>query len=126
MQIQESGVATAIESIYRDLEYARSLIKRTVVEDVAEEEDNEHSTIRNRDPAPGHARSPSSTSGHSSTASLRAAPSEDWSVISDQEDQDGERNAPEISPSSEGRGIKHSPSKRTSIAAAMLSVLPDL
>jgi sterol 3beta-glucosyltransferase len=125
MQIQENGVATAIESIYRDLDYARSLIKRTVVED-ADEDDNEHSTIRNRDPVPGHVRSPSSTSGHSSTASLRAAPSEDWSVISDQEDQEGERHSPEISPNSEGRGIKQSPSKRTSIAAAMLSVLPDL
>ncbi|KAF7784577.1 CAZyme family GT1 [Agaricus bisporus var. burnettii] len=121
----ENGVATAIESIYRDLEYARSLIKRPVVED-AEEDDTEHSTIRNTDPSPGHTRSPSTTSGHSSTASLRAAPSEDWSVISDQEGQEGERNSPESSPSNEGKGLRHSPMKRTSIAAAMLSVLPDL
>ncbi|KAF9455009.1 glycosyltransferase family 1 protein [Macrolepiota fuliginosa MF-IS2] len=116
----ENGVATAIESIYRDLEYARSLIKHTPVEDRVEEADNEHSTIRNHDPSSSNAFSPSSSAG-----SARGAPSEDWSVISDQEDQDRERRSSESSRNSEAKANKDSPSKRASIAAAVLSVLPD-
>ena len=80
--IQEDGVATAIESIYRDLEYARSLIKRHGVDDLdgISELDGEDSTIRNHDDM-----SPSSLSGYSSGGSVRGAPSEDWSVISEQD-----------------------------------------
>ena len=43
--MQDNGVKTAIQSIYRDLEYARSLIKRKLATDApeAEEEDTEES-----------------------------------------------------------------------------------
>lgn len=80
--IQEDGVTVAIESIYRDLEYARSLIKHHGVDDLEgiSEVDGEGSTIRNHDDL-----SPSSLSGYSSGGSLRGAPSEDWSVISEQD-----------------------------------------
>ena len=80
--IQEDGVTVAIESIYRDLEYARSLIKHHGVDDLEGigEVDGEDSTIRNHDDM-----SPSSLSGYSSGGSLRGAPSEDWSVISEQD-----------------------------------------
>lgn len=121
--IQENGVAAAIESIYRDLEYARSLIKHTAVEDPDEQADNEHSTIRNF--TYPNTFSPSSLSGCSSAGSVRGAPSEDWSVISDQEDQEKGRRSSESSRNSEGKAAKDSTSKRTSITAAMLSVLPD-
>ncbi|KAG6866023.1 hypothetical protein C0991_009432 [Blastosporella zonata] len=72
----ESGVSTAIECIYRDLEYARSLIKHV---DTDEEDDNEHTTVRNHEHG--------SQSGYSSSGSARGAPSEDWSVISEQDDR---------------------------------------
>ncbi|KAF9478691.1 glycosyltransferase family 1 protein [Pholiota conissans] len=77
----ENGVATAIESIYRDLEYSRSLIKRHVAED-AEEGATEASTVRHNDNM-----SPSSHSGYSSGGSIRGAPSDGWSVISEQDDR---------------------------------------
>ena len=80
---QEDGVATAVESIYRDLEYARSLIKQHHdTHDLGDisEVDGEDSTIRNRDNM-----SPSSLSGDSSGGSVRGAPSEDWSIISEQD-----------------------------------------
>ncbi|KAF9015467.1 hypothetical protein BDQ17DRAFT_1386196 [Cyathus striatus] len=103
----ENGVATAIESIYRDLEYARSLIKRNKTEDVGSSTDDEayteHATIRNSN-QPLQASSP--VGSYSSAGSGRGAPSEDWSVISDQED-------------------RRSSDKRTSFTAAVLSVLPD-
>ncbi|RDB29507.1 Sterol 3-beta-glucosyltransferase [Hypsizygus marmoreus] len=76
----ENGVSTAIESLYRDLEYARSLIKRTNSDDDDDEMDNEHSTVRNQDHSGSH-------SGYSSSGSARGAPSEDWSVISEQDDR---------------------------------------
>ncbi|KAJ3570870.1 hypothetical protein NP233_g4123 [Leucocoprinus birnbaumii] len=120
----ENGVATAIESIYRDLEYARSLIKHTAVEDPGDDVDNEHSTIRNRE-ASSNNFSPSSYSGYGSVGSLRGPPSEDWSVISDSEDQDRERRSSVGSQLGEAKGSKDSPPKQKSIAAAMLSVLPD-
>ena len=108
-------MATAIESIYRDLEYARSLIKHTNVDSDREEEaDTEHSTIRNYDQSLTNNFSPSS---YSSNGSVRGAPSEDWSVISDSDDR-----------RSSHLGESHStPSttKRSNIAAAVLSVLPD-
>lgn len=75
---------TAIEAIYRDLEYARSLVKDPVAGDLHEDTpDAEHATIRESrqplSPEPSGARSASS-----SVSSAHDAPS-DWSVISDQE-----------------------------------------
>ncbi|KAJ7071464.1 glycosyltransferase family 1 protein [Mycena amicta] len=105
----EDGVATAIESIYRDLDYARSLIKRVVPEsdeDLDNEVEGEHSTIRDR-------------SGYSSSGSTAGgAGSEDWSVISE---QDGRRR----SISSQHSDEREPSSKRNSLAAAVLSVLPS-
>ncbi|KAJ7139710.1 hypothetical protein C8R44DRAFT_310723 [Mycena epipterygia] len=110
----EDGVATAIESIYRDMDYARSLIKRVVPDsddDLEDEIDGEHSTIRDRpnlaEPQSGYSSSGSAPGG---------APSEDWSVISE---QDGRRSSIS-SQHSEGRS-----SKRNSLAAAVMSVLPS-
>ncbi|KAF5377187.1 hypothetical protein D9615_006328 [Tricholomella constricta] len=109
-QIQsENGVSTAIECIYRDLEYARSLVKHADTDD--EDEDNEHSTVRNQDNL-------GSQSGYSSSGSARGAPSEDWSVISEQEDR-------RSSFGSRHSLSRDSPAKRTSFTAAVLSVLPD-
>ena len=114
MKLQENGVATAIESIYRDLDYARSLVKRHVVEDEDDEEGTaEDSTIRHRDNI-----SPSSPSGYSSEGSHRGTPSEDWSVISDPEDR---RLSLGSQPSE-----RQTASKRTSFGAAAISILPDL
>ena len=75
-------MATAIEAIYRDLEYARSLIKGGRDDLI----DAEHATIRERHTSPRPSPERSGThSARSSTCSTRGAPSE-WSVISDQED----------------------------------------
>ncbi|ESK98185.1 udp-glucose:sterol glycosyltransferase [Moniliophthora roreri MCA 2997] len=113
----ENGVATAIESIYRDLEYARSLIKHNVSESEDDDSiDNEHGTVRDHDFSNSELRS-----GDSSSGSARGAPSEDWSVISDQD----ERRSSVSSRHSEGRRPSADRGKRTSLAAAMLSVLPD-
>ncbi|KAF7340015.1 Sterol 3-beta-glucosyltransferase [Mycena venus] len=107
----EDGVATAIESIYRDMDYARSLIKRVVPDSDDEDEvDGEHSTIRDR---------PAEQSGYSSSGSAPGG-SEDWSVISE---QDGRRSSIS-SQHSEGRSPDIS-SKRNSLAAAVMSVLPS-
>jgi sterol 3beta-glucosyltransferase len=109
-------VATAIEAIYRDLEYARTLIKRPGApeERAGETDDAEDVTIRERVPS-----SPPSTSetrsGGSSTGG--GPPSEDWSVVSDLDDLHSSVG------SLNGKGAK-SP-KRSSLTAAMLSVLPD-
>ncbi|KAJ6626839.1 hypothetical protein B0H10DRAFT_1996784 [Mycena sp. CBHHK59/15] len=115
----EDGVATAIESIYRDMDYARSLIKRVVVDSDDDLEDEiEHSTIRDR---PNLTAEPQS--GYSSSGSVAGgAPSEDWSVISE---QDGRRLSisSQHSALGEGRSVDHS--KRNSLAAAVMSVLPS-
>lgn len=106
---QENGVAVAVESIYRDLEYARSLIKRHTAEEHEDSKEDEGSTVRVHDNI-----SPGSLS--SSAGSGRGVASEDWSVISEQD----ERRS--------SLGSHHSGSrsaKRTSFAAAVLSVLPD-
>ncbi|KAI0786102.1 glycosyltransferase family 1 protein [Abortiporus biennis] len=80
----ENGVATAIEAIYRDLEYARSLIKGTPASLETRDLDPEGATIRERFSRSSSTRSrPSRRSGDSD--SPRGAQS-DWSVISDQED----------------------------------------
>jgi len=71
----EDGVGKAVECLYRDLDYARSLIKRG---DESSDVDFGHHI----------SRPPSRTAGaQSSSASGSARPgSEDWSVISEQED----------------------------------------
>ncbi|KAK7058363.1 Sterol 3-beta-glucosyltransferase [Paramarasmius palmivorus] len=121
----ENGVATAIESIYRDLEYARSLIKHSVSESEDDNSiDNEDGTIRDQ----GFPRTNSEPrSCDSSNGSIRGAPSEDWSVISDQDERRSSFRRSSVSSRrsrSEGRSSADR-GKRTSIAAAMLSVLPD-
>lgn len=82
-----------------------------MAEDRSEEVVNEDSTIRNYD-----SMSPGSFSGRSSSGSIRGAPSEDWSVISEQD----ERRSSLGSRYGEGRSAKC-----TSFAAAVLAVLPD-
>ena len=105
-------MATAIEAIYRDLEYARTLIKRPGAPDerTGEINDAEDATIRERGP-------PSSPPSRSETSTGGGPPSEDWSVVSDLDDLHSSVG------SLNGKGAK-SP-KRSSLTAAMLSVLPD-
>jgi len=115
----EDGVATAIESIYRDLEYARSLIKLPLAESpVQEEGESQDSAARSADyraNLPPGSRSPRSSSGS------RRAPSEDWSVISDPDD----RRSSVSSGHGDGFATRDGPSKRASLTAAVLSVLPE-
>ncbi|KAI0639100.1 hypothetical protein C8Q77DRAFT_1045127 [Trametes polyzona] len=78
----ENGVAVAIEAIYRDLEYARSLIKGAAHRDHRDlrEElfDAEHATIRDY---------PSfSPPEHPSPSGSATGPASDWSVISDSDE----------------------------------------
>ncbi|KIK49556.1 glycosyltransferase family 1 protein [Suillus luteus UH-Slu-Lm8-n1] len=112
----ENGVATAIEAIYRDLDYARSLIKRTPheseavhdVEGAARDEQNAQSTLER--------------SGSGSRASVDSRRvSEDWSVISDGDD----RRPSGSGRVSDGKLDRSSTFKRSSLAAAVMSVLPD-
>lgn len=112
---KENGPATAVEAIYRDLEYARSLIKRTAQDDLSDVIDDEDATIRDYE----QQRPSSSHSGYSS-GSGRGASSEDWSVISDQEDQPGSRPSRLYDTTVD----RSSTFKRNSLAAAVLSVLP--
>ena len=111
--VQENGVATAIEAIYRDLEYARTLIKRPGAPD-AENNDAEDATIRER----GVPSSPPSRSEARSSPTGGGPPSEDWSVVSDLDDLHSS-----VGSSLNGKGAKQP--KRNSLTAAMLSVLPD-
>jgi sterol 3beta-glucosyltransferase len=113
--VQENGVATAIESIYRDLEYARSLIKRSNIND---EESNLGPTTKEEDSLPSGSHS---GSGYSSSGSAHRAASDDWSIISEQDD----RRSSMSSQPSEGRLTRECSAKRTSFTAAVLSVLPD-
>lgn len=110
-----------MESIYRDLEYARSLIKRTSSDEDGDEMDTEDATIKDDDHAYPSNPSSGSHSGYSSGGSARGAPSEDWSVISDQDD----RRSSLGSGRSEGQLSRSGSAKRTSFTAAVLSVLPD-
>ncbi len=116
--IQENGVATAIEAIYRDLEYARTFIKRPGAPDerTGDVDDAEHATIRERG-APSSPPSRSETRSGGSSAG-GGPPSEDWSVVSDPDDLYSS-----VGSSLSGKGAKLS--KRNSLTAAMLSVLPD-
>ncbi|KAJ4476628.1 glycosyltransferase family 1 protein [Lentinula aciculospora] len=113
---KESGVETAIESIYRDLDYARSLIKRQIdVDGDGGDTDIENSTIREQQPY-----SAEPTSGYNSNGSVHGAPS-DWSVISER----GDTSRRSSVSSTFGGTSDDRPSKRSSIAAAMLSVIPN-
>ncbi|KAI6136871.1 glycosyltransferase family 1 protein [Pisolithus sp. B1] len=97
----ENGVATAIEAIYRDLDYARALIKRPPN---AVEEAEDPSTLEGT----------GSRSRYDSGGSQRG--SEDWSMISDPDDTRvslGSRRSDSMS------------LKRNSLAAAVMSVLPE-
>ena len=76
--MQENGVATAIEAIYRDMEYARTLIKG-VARRNEECSDAEHATIRDY-PAD------STPSEHPSPSMSASGAASDWSVISDSDD----------------------------------------
>lgn len=116
--MQENGVATAIEAIYRDLDYARSLIRRhssgstdLVEGDGATEQlcDTSTSTLEHSSPR----------SRYDSLGSQRG--SEDWSVISDAED----RRSSFSSRRSTGKMDRSATLKRNSLAAAVMSVLPD-
>lgn len=104
---QENGTATAVEAIYRDLEYARSLVKQRTMRNALSEavaDIDEGATIRDLE------RSSSPQSSYSSSGSGHRASSEDWSVISDQDDRNNE---------------KSSSARRNSLAAAVMSVIPD-
>ena len=118
--MKENGPATAAEAIYRDLEYARSLIKRTVHDDLLEDVIvDEDATIRDYERRPS-----SSHSGYSSSGSGPGASSEDWSVISDQEDRRSSMGSRRSR--SDGPVDRPSTLKRNSLTAAMMSVLPAL
>jgi sterol 3beta-glucosyltransferase len=120
--IQENGVATAIEAIYRDLDYARSLIKRTPnepettrdVEGTAQDERNtpsSHSTLEGSGSCSGSRNSEDSRRG-----------SEDWSVISDSDEKRSSCGSRRLS---DGKLDRSSTFRRSSLAAAVMSVLPD-
>ncbi|KAL4069427.1 glycosyltransferase family 1 protein [Scleroderma citrinum] len=103
----ENGVGTAIESIYRDLEYARSLIKRP------------SNTVEGTNQGPSVPEDPVSRCKYDSAGSQRG--SEDWSVISDLD----EGRSSFGSRRSDGKLDLSSSYKRNSLAAAVMSVLPD-
>ena len=122
-------MATAIESIYRDLEYARSLIKAPPTQprplpphdDSDQELVLENSTIRDSVTT----NNSEHNSGYNSSSG-GGAPSEDWSMVS----ADGEERRPSTSGSRPPVQRRRSSAdrianKRNSIAAAMLAVLPD-
>ncbi|KAL5518675.1 ATG26 [Sanghuangporus vaninii] len=111
----ENGVATAIESIYRDLEYARSLIKTSRAE-------SENDTIREvRRPQSSNLSTAFSSPQSSADSYVEAqeAPSEDWSVISDSDEKRSSRHSTDMRTQSTA-------SKRSSLAAAVFSVLPEV
>jgi len=95
------------------------LIKRTVRDDLLEDIiDGEHATIRDHEHRPS-----SSHSGYSSCGSELRASSEDWSVISDQEDRRSSMGSRRSR--SDGPTDRPSTFKRNSLAAAVMSVIPD-
>jgi len=83
--------------------------------------DTEEATIKDDDHVYSSNPPSGSHSGYSSGGSVRGAPSEDWSVISDQDD----RRSSLGSRRSEGQPSGSDSAKRTSFTAAVLSVLPD-
>ncbi|KAG1754997.1 glycosyltransferase family 1 protein [Suillus paluster] len=115
----ENGVATAIEAIYRDLDYARSLIKRTPNE--SETTHDVEAAVRDeQNVISSHSTLERSGSGSWNSGDSRRG-SEDWSLISDSDDK-------RLSSSrrlSDGKLDRSSTFKRNSLAAAVMSVLPD-
>lgn len=118
--LQENGVRNAVESIYRDMEYARSLtLKRRAglaLNHKAGEDDTEieksHHNIRPLSLSlPRCTERPPTRSSDDSAA---GAASEDWSVISDPEDT--------VRRSSSD---KKQQGRRRSFTSAVLSALPD-
>lgn len=119
-------MATAIEAIYRDLEYARSLVKgHSAVDDLVVEATSTGSgspggsgsgEVDTEDESPDHDKLLSSPP----SGSIGGAPSEDWSVISDLEEP-SRLSLSSNSRQSEGRERRIS---RSGITATMLSVLP--
>lgn len=83
--IQENGVATAVEAIYRDLEYARSLIKKSAHADHRDTDHADHTAIH-RPRTPRTLRSPRTGRNSSDSTHHDGGATSDWSVISDQED----------------------------------------
>ncbi|KAG2156507.1 glycosyltransferase family 1 protein [Suillus bovinus] len=115
----ENGVLTAIEAIYRDLEYARSLIKRTPNE--SEAAHDVEGAVRNEQTIVS-SQSTLERSGSGSRCSVDSRRvSEDWSVISDGDD----KRASGSSKVSDCKLDRSSTFKRSSLAAAVMSVLPD-
>ncbi|KAI0343992.1 hypothetical protein BDW22DRAFT_1355240 [Trametopsis cervina] len=85
----ENGVGTAIEAIYRDLEYARSLIKRSPRTEPQEPDRAEYNASHSPRNVPSTVDpvSPAGRTGRSSSDSAHQdGATSDWSVISDQED----------------------------------------
>lgn len=122
--VQENGVATAVESIYRDLDYARSLVKRRQISDTNNDNlEQEHSTIRRGRSQSVVGRASTDRASSSSSSIRNGAPSEDWSVISDQDERRSSISSSKHG--SEGRRSGDGALKRGSLAAAVLSVLPD-
>ncbi|KAG1783622.1 glycosyltransferase family 1 protein [Suillus placidus] len=115
----ENGVATAIEAIYRDLEYARSLIKRTPNEAEAAH-DVEGSARDEQNIVSSQSTLERSGSGSRTSVDSRRV-SEDWSVISDGDD----KHPSGLGRVSDGKLDRSSTFKRSSLAAAVMSVLPD-
>jgi sterol 3beta-glucosyltransferase len=91
------------------MDYARTLIKRLPTD--IDSDDAEDATVKDHN----HRWSLRSTPDRPRSGD--SAPSEDWSVISEQDDRRSSHN-------NEGN-IETSPHKRSSLTAAMLSVLPD-
>lgn len=91
-----------------------------------EDEDEDDGTIRVSRPLINTGQSSQSTpergagSTESCTDSAHGAPSEDWSIISDNDDGERTRRS-----SRERRNSSPTANKRSGIAAAVLSVLPD-
>ncbi|PCH33350.1 glycosyltransferase family 1 protein [Wolfiporia cocos MD-104 SS10] len=84
----EDGVGTAMEALYRDLEYARSLVKGYAARDISDRAGAEDATIRelslSSSPAsPG--RSEPRSGGSSMSSAQGDGAVSDWSVISEQE-----------------------------------------
>ena len=116
---QENGVATAIESIYRDLEYARTLIKRAAAVDGEED-----ATIRDNQRPRSSTLSTTVSSPRSLSDSYIEGQenSEDWSVISDSDDKKSRRS------SRHSQDLRQSPGKekeKKSLVSTVMSVLPS-
>lgn len=120
-------MGTAIEVIYRDLEYARSLIKGVATpDDLAAD-----NSISNDSPGGGSGSGGGDTEDEgpdhdrilsSPPSGSIGAASEDWSVISDMEEP-SRLSLSSSSRRSQSRERRVS-SKRSGITATMLSVLP--